>query len=326
MLNIMSNTLYATLGVSKNANESEIKRAYRALSLKYHPDRNNTNEAENKIREINEAYDILGDSSKRKHYDMEQQMGGNLFDFQNTGVPPHMNDLFEMLFKIPTMNGSEMPEIHIFQDNMPGGGGGLFKNPMANPFMQFQKNVSSTPSTPSPIHIVLPITFMQAFQGSSLPVEIQREIYIGDVKIHEEETIYVTVPPGIDENEIITISGKGNVNSSNIKGDVKIAIKLIDDPIFTRKGLDLIFKKTISLKESLCGFSIDINHLNGKILSLNNQTNRAVVSPNFRKTVPNLGFERGPCKGSLIIEFDVKFPDRLSEEQIQVLDRVLHDS
>ena len=87
MLNIMSNSLYSTLGVSKNANESEIKRAYRALSLKYHPDRNNTNEAESKIREINEAYDVLGDSSKRKLYDMEKQMGGNLFDFQNTGVP-----------------------------------------------------------------------------------------------------------------------------------------------------------------------------------------------------------------------------------------------
>jgi len=324
MLNIMSNSLYATLGVSKNANESEIKRAYRALSLKYHPDRNNTNEAESKIREINEAYDVLGDSSKRKHYDMEKQMGGNLFDFQNTGVPPPMNDLFEMLFKMPTMSGGDMPEIHVFQDNIPGLG--RFKNPMANPFMQFQRNVSTTPQTPTSIQISLPITYTQAFQGSSLPIEIQRELYIGDMKIHEEETIYITVPPGIDENEIITVSGKGNVNSSNIKGDVKITIKLIDDPVFTRKGLDLIFKKTISLKESLCGFSIDINHLNGKVLSLNNQTNRAVVSPQFRKTVPNLGFERGPSKGSLIIEFDVKFPDRLSEEQIQVLDRVLHDT
>ena len=315
----MSNSLYKTLGLSKSATEPEIKRAYRALSLKYHPDRNHSNEAESKIREINEAYDILGDSSKRKQYDMEEQMGGNLFDFQNTGGLPPMNDLFEMLFKIPTMNGAEMPEIHVFRE-----GGGRFRNPMTNPFKQFQ-TTSSVISTPIPIHISLPITYLQAFQGSSLPIEVDREIFIDDVKIHEEETLYVTIPPGIDDNEIITISGKGNVNSSNTKGDVKIAVKLIDDSVFTRRGLDLIFKKTISLKESLCGFSIDINHLNGKILSLNNQTNRAIVSPRFRKTVPNLGFERGTSKGALIIEFDVKFPDKLSEEQIKVIDSVLDD-
>lgn len=317
----MSKSLYKILGLSKSATEPEIKRAYRNLSLKYHPDRNHSNEAESKIREVNEAYDILGDSSKRKQYDMEEQMGGNLFDFQNTGGMQPMNDLFEMLFKIPTMNGSEMPEIHVFNE---GGmsGGGRFRNPMANPFKQFQTTSSVIPP---PIHISLPITYLQAFQGSNLPIEVQREIFINDMKIHEEETLYITIPPGIDDNEIITISGKGNVNTSNIKGDVKIAVKLIDNPVFSRRGLDLIFKKTISLKESLCGFSIDINHLNGKVLSLNNKTNRAIVSPQFRKTVPNLGFERGPSKGALIIEFDVKFPDQLSEEQIKVLESVLHD-
>jgi DnaJ-class molecular chaperone len=320
----MSKSHYKTLGISNSATEPEIKRAYRNLSLKYHPDRNHSIEAESKIREINEAYDILGDSSKRKQYDMGEQMGGNLFDFQNTGGMPPMNDLFEMLFQIPTMNGSEMPEIHIFQEGGGMSGGGRFRNPIANPFKQFQAKSSVIPP-PTPIHISLPITYIQAFQGSSLPIEVQRELYIDDMKIHEEETLYITIPPGIDDNEIITISGKGNVNTSNIKGDVKISVKLIDDPVFSRRGLDLIFKKTISLKESLCGFSIDINHLNGKVISLNNKTNRAIVSPRLRKTVPNLGFERGPSKGALIIEFDVKFPDQLSEEQIKVLDGVLHD-
>lgn len=321
----MSNALYKTLGLAKNATDSEIKRAYRALSLKYHPDRNNSHEAESKIREINEAYDVLGDSAQRKQYDLGQQSGGNPFQFQNMGVPPHMNELFEMLFQMPTMNLGETPEIHIFHDSAMSGGG-RFRPPMMNPFKQFQTGPVAAPPRPSPIQVSLSITYLQAFQGSNLPIEIERVLYIGEMKIHEEETLYVSIPPGIDDNEIIVVPEKGDINSSNIKGDVKVIVKLIDDPVFTRKGLDLIFKRTISLKESLCGFAFEINHLNGKVLSLNNKTNRAVVSPRFQRSVPNLGFERGNSKGSLVIEFDVKFPDKLSEEQIQILERVLHDT
>jgi len=317
----MNQSFYETLGVSKNAGESDIKKAYRSLSLKYHPDRNQSSEASEKIRKINEAYDILGDHSKRKHYDMEQQFGGNtMFDFQNSGgVPPPMNELFEMLFQMPTMNKANMPDIHVFRDDSDGM---HFPQNKGNPFFRnFQTSTKVTP--PTPIQKNLVISYEQAYYGCNIPIEVNRELFVGDTKIDEEETLYVSIPSGIDDNEIITLKGRGNMNVNQFQGDIKVTIKLERNTTFIRNGLDIIYKKTISLKESLCGFSIEIQHLNGKMLSLNNRTNKAIVSPHFRKVVPNLGFERENSKGNLIIEFDVKFPETLTEEQIQILDKCL---
>ena len=97
----MENNYYDTLGVSQNASDNEIKKAYRSLSLKYHPDRNKTVEAQTKMQNINDAYSILGDSSKRKQYDLELKLGARGMSFPGfNGVPPPMNDLFEMFFHL----------------------------------------------------------------------------------------------------------------------------------------------------------------------------------------------------------------------------------
>ncbi len=323
----MENNYYDTLGVSQNASDNEIKKAYRSLSLKYHPDRNKTVEAQTKMQNINDAYSILGDSSKRKQYDLELKLGarGMIFPGFN-GVPPPMNDLFEMFFQqgVGGFQDDIMPEIHIFHG--PGGpnpfGGQGFANPMQNPiFKQFQETMLY--SAPKPIHYSLSITYEQAFYGCQLPIEIERETYVGDMLINEEETLYVTIPPGIDENEMITLKDKGNINKKQKKGDIKVSIKLEKSPLFSRNGLDLIFHKKVTLKEALCGFQFEIPHLNGKMLALNNIKNKAVIKPQFRKIVPNLGFERERNKGNLIIEFDVTFPESLSEEQVQILERIL---
>tara|TARA_Y100000389_G_scaffold121992_1_gene119395 strand:- start:2422 stop:3417 length:996 start_codon:yes stop_codon:yes gene_type:complete len=331
----MTSNLYDTLGVSKTANDTEIKKAYRSLSLKYHPDRNRSAEAQEKMQTINDAYDILKDSSKRRQYDMELRLGVSGLDFNNFGgVPPPMNDLFEMLFSGGlggSVNMEEMPEIHIFHGGSPFGGtasgfgnmgsSGLH-NSLKNPlFKQFQDQMLF--STPKPIHQTISLTYMQAFQGCQLPLEIQRETYVGDMVINEEETVYVSVPPGADDNEMITLKEMGNTNKKNKKGDIKVTIKLEKDPLFSRKGLDLICHKQVTLKEALCGFQFEISHLNGKLLSLNNHKNKAIIHPRFRKTVPNLGFIRGQTKGNLIIEFDVLFPESLNEEQINILEKIL---
>lgn len=319
----MEHSHYQTLGISKNAGDSDIKKAYRSLSFKYHPDRNQTSEAVSKIREINDAYDILGDQTKRKQYDLEQKLGmGHMFDFQNggRGGPPPMSDLFEMLFQqMPPMDQSNMPDIAMFRDDS---GESPFIQNNGNPFVRLFQTGTKVPP-PTPIQTTMVITYEQAYHGCKLPIEINRELFIGDTKIYEEETVYVSIAAGIDENEIITLKERGNVNKKDVRGDVKVNIKLEKRSDFVRNGLDLIYTKTISLKEALCGFSVEFQHINGKMLSLNNKTNRAIVYPQFRKIVPNLGFERENSKGSLIIVFDVKFPETLTDEQIQIMDRIL---
>ena len=337
---------YETLGVSKTANDSEIKKAYRALSLKYHPDRNPTDEAASKIREVNLAYEILSDPIKRKHFDLDQRMDNLPFGFSNmgAGMPfTHMasmdemnggdiNNIFSMLFGggIPGMHGmagmgpgmmhgmAGMPEIRVFHGGMP-------QNPRMQGHSQMFHQMRQPPpiQKPAPIINTLTITLEQAFQGCTLPIEIERWLMIGDMKIHEEETVYITIPAGIDDNEIIVLQEKGNVADEQHKGDIRITVQLKNTSVFRRNGLDLIYKKVISLKEALCGFSFEISHLNGKTMSLNNKTHKTVVKPNYRKVVPNLGMVRDGAYGSLIIEFEVEFPDTLTEEQIVAIEKLL---
>ena len=92
---------------------------------------------------------------------------------------------------------------------------------------------------------------------------------------------------------------------------------------FLRKGMDLIYKKTITLKEALVGFSFDVQHVNGKNISINNHVNQTIVKPGYTKSIPGLGMMRDNNTGNLIIEFSVEFPESLTEEQIAKLQEVL---
>ena len=142
------------------------------------------------------------------------------------------------------------------------------------------------------------------------------------VKKIEKEKIYVNIPKGIDDGEMIILRDKGNILDMNRKGDIKIFIKIENNTPFKRQGLDLIFTKTLSLKEALTGFNFSINYLNGQELGINNNGG-TIIRPGFGKTIPHMGFERGEQKGNLIIKFDIEFPKSLTEEQKNKLNDIL---
>ena len=87
--------------------------------------------------------------------------------------------------------------------------------------------------------------------------------------------------------------------------------------------MDLIYNKSLTLKESLCGFSFDINHLNKKKLAFNNKSKISIIKPNFKKNIPNMGMKRDGKVGNLIVIFDIIFPDSLSEENTETLSSIL---
>ena len=315
----MSNkNYYEVLGVSKDASEQDIKKAYRSLSLKFHPDRNNAPDAQSKFQEINQAYEVLSDLQTRTQYDAE--CFGNPF-----GVPNNMdkynethqnvNDIFNMVFGqmggIPggMHGGMHGREVHIFPGGIQFGGG-------------FPNNIFKNLQKPPPIFKNIQITMEQSYHGCSIPVDIERWVIINGNKVIEKETVYVVIPPGIDETIIIGIIDKGHVANEEMKGDLKIGIQINNTTPFQRIGLDLIYKKVITLKESLCGFLFDFQHLNGKTINLNN-TNMTIIKPNYIKTIPNMGMRRDTTIGNLIINFDVKFPDTLTSEQINILKEIL---
>ena len=313
---------YETLGLTSNASEVEIKRAYRSLSFKYHPDRNSAVEAEDQIRKINDAYEILGDTQKRKQYDTELRFGQNPFAHFSTGDMPfmkmptmhqsddHMSELFSALFGGMT---GDSPNIRIFH-----GGGGM---PMGG--MPIGGMRTKILRKPDPLTYSIKITLEQAYNGCNLPIGIERTVYTGDIQFVEEETVYINIHPGIDNNEYIIIPEKGNVNSEQLKGDVKVCISVDTASVFLRQGLNLMYYKTITLKESLCGFSFNLKHINGKEMMINNNAKNTVVKPNFKKVIPNLGMKREQTIGDLVIIFDIVFPDFLESSQIDALKDIL---
>lgn len=316
-------TFYDRLEISKDASEAEIKKAYRSLSLKWHPDRNPSPEANSKFQEINEAYETLSDSGKREQYNNELNgVHNNVFEMHMDGMPGDMGDLghiFNMMFNggMPGMRPGGMPGgIHVFHSGPGGahfsmGGGG----PGINIFQQLQK--------PQPIIKNIQIPFHLAYNGCTIHVPIEKWTVKNQIRTNETETIYVPIAAGIDDGEIIVMRDCGNTINDDLKGDIKLIVALENNTPFVRKGMDLIYKKTITLKEALVGFSFEVQHVNGKMISINNQVNQTIVKPGYSKTIPGLGMIRDNNTGNLIIEFSVEFPESLTEDQLAKLQEIL---
>ena len=170
---------------------------------------------------------------------------------------------------------------------------------------------------PDSIVIKLPITLQQSYNGCKLPLEIERE----NENIKEFETVYITIYEGIDDNELIILSEKGNIKN-NIKGDVKIFINLKNNSCFQRKGLDLIYIKEISLKDALCGFVFNVEYIDERLIRVQNKKG-TIVFPHYEKKIPNLGMKREGINGELIIKFKVLFPKTLTSSQIESILQIL---
>ena len=317
----MSENFYNILGVEEKATRDEIKKAYRGLQMKWHPDKNQGSDESKRMSEkINGAYEVLGDDEKRDEYDNSRN---NPFARMNSqgggGMEVPMDDIFNMFFGgMPGMGGFPgMPGM--------GGMGGFPGMPPGSKIhifnggpMGFQQAISK----PTPIMKTIEINMSNVLTGASIPLEIERWIMENGIKVHEKETIYVSIPQGVDDNELLILRDKGNVLNENIKGDVKIFVKIKNESVFKRSGLDLVLEKNISLKESLCGFTFEINYINGKSYTLNNNKGN-IIPPEYRKIYPGMGLTRGEHKGNMIIHFHIDFPEKLSEEQIIKLSEAL---
>ena len=314
---------YKILGVERNASQDDIKKAYRTLSLKLHPDKNQGKpEAETIYKSINAAYEILGDEARRKEFDAPAAAQHHN-PFAGMGMPfPFANMGMSMGGSNPHDEFMKMFSSGIFQQ-MHGGGGGepqIFTMGPNGP-IRVQLGGQQQQMKPPPIVKTIEIPLDKSYSGFSMPIEISRWVIEGGLKKEENETLYVPIPRGIDDNEIILISGKGNANGENNRSDVKIQVKVKNETDFKRDGLDLILHKSISLKEALCGFSFDMHFLDNRIFKINNSSN--VIHPGYRKIINEMGMVRDGQKGNLIIVFDVKFPENLSSEAIAMISSVL---
>ena len=324
---------YGVLGLTPKASSTEIKQTYRKLSLKYHPDRNPGDNGET-FKKINKAYEILSDDKRRSDYNTMKKMGVPISEemFQNAEMF-NPNDILNMIFSdtgniftmgmpggIPGMGGmggipgmgaaartsgatSGWKDFNLFKEMGMGGGG------------------SSSAQLLTPIKTTVDITIEQAFTGCTIGIEIERNVSFYNETNKETEKIYFDIPEGADDNEIIMVTEKGHVLNGN-KGDVQIFIRIEKHEVFEREGMNLIYHKTISFKDSLCGFSFDLKYINDQVYKICNRAGNII--PQFHeKNVANLGMKRNDNRGMLVIKFNVEYPDQLTPEQVTVFEENL---
>jgi len=307
---------YEILGVNTTSNSDEIKKAYRKLSLKHHPDRKGNPET---FKKINEAYQTLGDPERKKMYDM--QKNNPMFSAMSGGIPGGMmgnpDDILNMMFG----GGIPFP----FPGMGPGGGMGM---PQVRIFHNGRPVNMANMNKPAPIVKSIEITLEQAYTGLNYPLKIEKWVMEENIKKIEQETIYVDIKAGIDDSEIIMLRNRGNMISDTNIGDIKLFIKVINNTEFVRDGLDLLLTKNITLKEALIGFQFDFKHLSGRTYTINNKPGK-VVTPDFVIEVSNMGMKRtrphpaSPLVGNLLICFNIKYPSTITKEQCKQLAEIL---
>ena len=310
----MNEDLYKLLEVNDKATPEEIKKSYRKLSMRYHPDKNKDPTVVELFKKINGAYDILGDIEKKREYNNTQNnpfMRGNSF---GGGPGGPSDDIFKMFFGghgMPGMGGGQQFPGDIFGEvpGFPGGNVRVFRNGM---------NVNRKPEL---LVKNINLTLKESYEGINYPLNIDRTIISNNEKKLEKETFYINIFKGIDNNETIIIKDKGNITNGQ-KGDLKLLIRITNETQFRREGLTLIINKDITLKEALCGFIFEINHLNGKKYKINNDKGN-IIKPNYNKEIHELGMIREDKNGRLIVRFNIIFPDTLEHDKIDLLNDIL---
>ena len=286
----MSKSLYETLGVSENASADEIKKAYRKLARKYHPDINKDESAVDKFKEINAAYEVLSDAEKKTQYDQfgDQMFGGqNFHDFaQGQGGSVDLDEILRQMF---------------------GGGGGGFSGGAQGGFGGFGGGFG-TPDLD--VHARITVPFMTAVKGGKYSINVDGKSF--DIKI----------PAGIKSGETLRVRGKGKTYQGH-QGDLLIKVDVADSPEYERKGLDLYKTFDVPLKEALFGGKIAVQTPEKEVsLKVPKNTKNGQKFRLKGKGVPD---RKTAMKGDLYLVANVVLPDvdSLDEEVKKVLEEKL---
>eukprot|EP00948_MAST-09A_sp_MAST-9A-sp1_P001276 g1276.t1 len=339
---------YKVLGLSRDASQKDIKKAYRKLALKYHPDKNKGDKsAEEKFKEVAEAYDVLGDEEKRKMYDMDGGRGGfagaasgssgpSSFAWgSSAGFPSGSPGGFSSQYKFQgdpmamfsQFFGSDFTRASSFGNGSPfdtfgsefGGFGGPFGGRMNN------SSSSSSSSTQRPkVKVDLMCSLEELYQGTTKKLKITRK----STTLQREATITLEIPikVGWKAGTSITYSQHGDeIGNSGVAQDLVFVVREKKHSTFARNGDDLICHKTITMGQSLCGSYVsEIKLLSGKTIRLTFDANE-VITPQTNKIIAGRGMpnQKNPNEfGDLILTFDVQWPRSFSSEQRDLLKRV----
>ncbi|HJZ75678.1 MAG TPA: DnaJ C-terminal domain-containing protein [Vicinamibacterales bacterium] len=320
---------YSTLGVSKTASEKEIKQAFRKLARKHHPDVNpGDKSAETKFKEINEAYEVLGDPAKRKKYD---ELGANWRAYEQAGARPGGAGFDPSQFSGGGWNAH-------FGGGGPGGESGyrtmtpeemneMFgdDNPFSDFFQTFFGGAGAAGEARTRGSRGRATRAPQAHHGRDIEQEIElplEDVYHGTTRRFaiqhdgQTRTVDVRIPAGVGEGARVRVAGEGEQGSGGARaGDLYLRIRTTPHGQFERKGRDLYTRVPVPLTTAVLGGEADVKTLGGKSLRLKipQATQHAQVFRLKGHGMPPTG--KGGETGDLYATVDVLLPRELTPEQ-----------
>lgn len=303
---------YDVLGVSRTAAPEEIRRAHRKLVRQYHPDVNKSNpNAEEKFKEVQEAYDVLSDPQKRRNYDQ--------FGHAGVGVQPGPGaygagvDPFEA-FRRAQQSGRR-PEPHVSFEDFEGTAGfadlfdqlfgGRRGQPRGRPRGRGREQTAAPPRSGDIEHGVT-ISFENAARGTSIPLQINRD--------GRTETIEVKIPAGVKDGSRVRLRGKGQ-QINGVAGDIYIICRVAPHPYFRREDLDVYLDLPISLYEAMLGTRVEVPTLEGPVM-LNIPPG---TSGGSKLRIRGRGIHRGTEKGDQYVVPRIIVPRDLDEHDRKLL-------
>ena len=291
---------YKALGIEKGASADEIKKAFRKLAVKYHPDRNpNDKSSEDKFKEINEAYAVLSDPKKKEQYDTFGSSGfhqqysqedifrgfdfGNAYKDMGGGGGAGAEDIFSRLFGGSFGRG--------------GGRGGFRAGPQRGGDHEMEITVS----------------FRDAALGAEKQIAFRRN--------GQREELKVKIPAGVDNGSKIRITGKGaQGEGGGPAGDLFLILRVLGDAVFTRDGGDLLVDRSITFSAACLGTSLDVPTLDGdKRIKV-----PAGIQPGTKIRLKGCGIKPlgSNSKGDLYVKIGVHIPEALNVDQKKIVEEM----
>ena len=291
---------YSILGVAKNATADEIKKKYRKLAMKYHPDKNPGNKAaEDKFKTIGEAYEVLKDPEKRKKYD---RLGENWQDYQQSAQPgrdggPDFSSWARQQGGRSSRSGN--------MDDLFGGGGfsDFFDFFFSGQGARSGRQGMNTPSRGKDLSATMEISLEQAFHGTDADVAIGNE----QIRVH--------IPPGVRDQQVLRVKGKGGTGrSGGERGNLLIGIGISDHPTFERKDDDLHTELSIDVYTAILGGQVDLQTLKGHLtVTIPAGTSSGKTLRLKGQGMPVFGAKQ--VAGDLYVRIMITVPTRLTAEE-----------
>ena len=278
---------YKVLGVDRSAKQDEIKKAYRKLAVKYHPDKNPGDKAaEEKFKEISEAYQVLGNEESRKKYD---ELGANWKQYENMNYGGQGFQGFEGFQGFGGSGFSDFFDMFFGDINF---GGGRRSRARA---MKGQDLTAS-----------IDLTLREAYSGS------QRLIDVGN------ETIKISIKPGVRSGQTLRVKGKGGHGmNGGENGDLLMKINILQDPVYQRDGDDLIRTVNIDVYTAILGGKIEIDTMKGNVsVPIKAQTQNNSMLRLKGLGMPHYGKEGA---GALLLKIQIVLPSHFSEKELELI-------